>query len=406
MALTRDAIERGVEQRLADNVALFQRLLRIPTPRGAEHAAMELVQSQLTAAGCQPIAFAGTICDATGGWPRESGPNLFATRPGSGNGHARSLLLAAHIDTVPPGDEEMWRIGPWSGEIQDGRLFGRGAHDDRGGVALLCMLAQLLHELGAESAGNLHFLVTSQEEYDVGGMRAFLSQPFCVTPDAALLVDGTGTADCIHAHPSCLVARVRFSGAARTVQGADAGDNPIVRMSRFVGRLRLLADETWAGTRGAASASAIAAPTAVRSSGWMSNSPEWCEVDVFANMPAGVAFEDWREKCEALTDASVTTTLGPLGVPAMETPRDSPLFQALSDARSAGFDDGVELQQRRVSGWGDIGLLGAPDTLFFGPGVGGAAHGYDEYYEIDSLAPMLKTLAHLVRIWCSQENAR
>ena len=394
-----------MERSLPDYVALFQRLLRVPTPRNREHAALAMVADSLRGCGIEMATFDGRPA----GSADEPGPNLFATIPAAGRGEGRSLLLEAHIDTVPPGREERWRHGPWSGAIEGTRLYGRGAHDDRGGVALLCMLADLLRQVGAQLGADLYLLVTSQEEHDCGGMRAFLDQPFFVRPDAALLVDGTGTDDCIHAHPACLSAVARFPGPWTTAQGARADDNPIVAMGRFVERLTALAEQTWSGADADDRRRALAAATGVRSSGWISNLPEWCEVDLFANLPTGVGFEDWRLACEqAANDGSgqpAQVTLGPLQIPAFETPLDSPLLECLQQAREAGFGDGRELQPRRIGGWGDIGLLGAADALFYGPGAGAGAHGYDEYYDLDSLAPMLRTLAHLVLRWCGTEEA-
>ena len=397
-------IAAAVERNLADYISLFQRLLRVPTPRNREHAALTVVADSLRGNGVEVSTFDGQPADTAD----EPGPNLFATIPAAGRGSGRSLLLEAHIDTVPPGQEEGWRHGPWSGATEGTRLYGRGAHDDRGGVALLCMLAHLLREIGAELCADLYLLVTSQEEYDCGGMRAFLEQPFFVRPDGALLVDGTGTDDCIHAHPACLTAVARFPGPWTTAQGASADDNPIVAMGRFVECLPALAEETWASVGRDDRRHALAAATAVRSRGWMSNLPEWCEVELFANLPAGATFESWRVACEAAanpgTGPSAEVTLGALQIPAFETSLDSPLLACLRQSREAGFGDGRELRPRRIGGWGDIGLLGAADALFYGPGAGGGAHGYDEYYDLDSLAPMLRTLAHLALQWCGTEE--
>jgi hypothetical protein len=60
--------------------------------------------------------------------------NLVAVAPGTAGG--RRLVLSSHLDVVPPGDLNAWSTDPFSGEIRDGVLFGRGAYDDKAGVAI------------------------------------------------------------------------------------------------------------------------------------------------------------------------------------------------------------------------------------------------------------------------------
>ena len=71
--------------------------------------------------------------------------NLIGRRQGSGGG--KSLLLQAHMDTVPPGDESHWTDGPWLGRIADGRIYPRGTHDDRVGVAMIWIVADVISHL-------------------------------------------------------------------------------------------------------------------------------------------------------------------------------------------------------------------------------------------------------------------
>ncbi len=87
--------------------------------------------------------------------------NLYA-RIGNAGPH---LVFAGHTDVVPPGNEALWRHGPFAGEIADGVLFGRGAVDMKGGIA--CQLAAALDHLGAHGGqpkGSLSFLITGDEE--------------------------------------------------------------------------------------------------------------------------------------------------------------------------------------------------------------------------------------------------
>ena len=74
------------------------------------------------------------------------------------------LMFAGHTDVVPTGDVARWRQGPFSGEVLDGELWGRGACDMKGGVA--ASIAAVLDHLDAHGApeGSIAFVITGDEE--------------------------------------------------------------------------------------------------------------------------------------------------------------------------------------------------------------------------------------------------
>ncbi len=74
-----------------------------------------------------------------------------------------NLAFAGHTDVVPPGDEALWRFDPFSGEIADGELWGRGACDMKGGVAA-SVAAALRFIAKGPFAGSISFLITGDEE--------------------------------------------------------------------------------------------------------------------------------------------------------------------------------------------------------------------------------------------------
>jgi succinyl-diaminopimelate desuccinylase len=74
-----------------------------------------------------------------------------------------NLAFAGHTDVVPPGDKARWRFDPFSGEIADGELWGRGACDMKGGVAA-AVAAALRFIAGEAFTGSISFLLTGDEE--------------------------------------------------------------------------------------------------------------------------------------------------------------------------------------------------------------------------------------------------
>jgi succinyl-diaminopimelate desuccinylase len=139
----------------ADPVALARDLLRCPSVTPAEGGALSYLDKVLSGAGFTVQRIVSSEPGAT------DVENLYA-RIGS---EAPHLVLAGHTDVVPPGDEARWRHGPFSGDIIDGVLFGRGAVDMKGAIA--CKLAAVLDHLaagGGRPKGSISFLITGDEE--------------------------------------------------------------------------------------------------------------------------------------------------------------------------------------------------------------------------------------------------
>ena len=127
-----------------------------PNP-DAERPAQQWLRDQLRASG----AFA-----QVDSWEvAENRPNVVAVRPGAGGG--RSLTWAAHTDVVPvtPEQAEQWSgAGPFSGEVRDGKLWGRGASDMKGAIAASVMAARILHDAGVRLRGDLRLAQACGEE--------------------------------------------------------------------------------------------------------------------------------------------------------------------------------------------------------------------------------------------------
>jgi acetylornithine deacetylase/succinyl-diaminopimelate desuccinylase-like protein len=142
---------------------LLQRLIRFDTtnPPGAEAECIGWIEDIVRAAGAD-VRVLG----------RDEGrPNLVARVPGRGD--APPLLLQGHVDVVPAGGQD-WTHPPFGGEEHDGFLWGRGALDMKGGVAM--MLAALLRAAvdGPEPPGDVVLCALSDEEAGGGAGARWL----------------------------------------------------------------------------------------------------------------------------------------------------------------------------------------------------------------------------------------
>jgi acetylornithine deacetylase/succinyl-diaminopimelate desuccinylase-like protein len=132
---------------------LLQLLIRIDTvnPPGNETEAANLLRGYLVANGVEAELFAKVPDRA----------NLVARIAGRGDGP--TLLLLSHTDTVLA-DEGEWQVDPWSGELRDGEIWGRGALDMKGQVAANAVAIASLARERFEPSGDLIFAATADEE--------------------------------------------------------------------------------------------------------------------------------------------------------------------------------------------------------------------------------------------------
>ncbi len=163
---------------LRDEVTqLLQELIRLNTvnPPGNETSAAELLRDYLAESGVESELYAKV--------PERA--NLVARIPGSDGGP--SLLLLSHTDTVVA-DPAEWRVDPWSGELRDGEVWGRGALDMKGEVAASAVAIASLAREGFQPAGDLIFVAAADEEVGEGYGLPWLCEehPDAVRADYAL----------------------------------------------------------------------------------------------------------------------------------------------------------------------------------------------------------------------------
>ena len=118
----------------------------------------------------------------------ENRPNLVARLPGSGGG--RSLFLTGHIDVVgaDPATED-WRHGPWSGALEDGKIYGRGTADMKGGIAAMIQAVRFIQEAGLRLKGDVLFGTVVDEETGSMGMLSLVDRGY--SADAGIMTEPT-----------------------------------------------------------------------------------------------------------------------------------------------------------------------------------------------------------------------
>ena len=213
-------VRRAVQEHRTEILDWTSAFIRLPSenrpPSGSEAAAQDFVAAQCRAAGLQVEEFLPTeVPDIQShrywlaGRQYPAGRrNVTARWRGSGGG--RSLLLSGHAD-VAPFEPDNWTVcRPYEPLVADGRLYGRGSADMKGGLAAAFWALRVLQDLGFRPAGDLLFESLVDEEF-AGGNGTLAARLAGFNADLAVLLEPTRMQVC----PACLGA---FLGDL-TIQG-------------------------------------------------------------------------------------------------------------------------------------------------------------------------------------------
>ncbi|HWE61932.1 MAG TPA: M20/M25/M40 family metallo-hydrolase, partial [Chloroflexota bacterium] len=148
-----DRIREAAARRIDSTVEFASRLVQTPSMPGHEGDVAALVQAEMTRLGYDRVEV-----DDVG--------NVMGLLRGQRSG--RSVMFNTHMDHVSPGDRAFWRADPYSGQVADGSLWGRGSTDIKGPMACQIHTVPLLKEAGLLPAGDVWVVAVVMEE--VGGL--------------------------------------------------------------------------------------------------------------------------------------------------------------------------------------------------------------------------------------------
>ncbi len=323
-------------------------------------------------------------------------PNLVAR---IGGGRGRSLMFNGHLDVV--GVEGMVHP-PFAAEEREGRLFGRGSADMKGGVAAMCAAAY--HAANAGIHGEIIIAAVVDEEYESLGTRALLE--LGVRADAAVVTEPTQLA-IMPAHRGFVWLEVEVAGRAAHGSRWDIGVDAIRHTGLLLAELdRVDAEELPRRTHALLGRGSLHASLIEGGIG-MSTYPDRCLLKLERRTIPGespdAVMQEVERACAAVrarrptfaADVRLLVTQGPSDVHV-----DAPLVIGLADSlRSCGEDVSIA----GMSAWTDAALLneaGIP-AVCFGPGDIALAHAAEEYIPLDEIDRATVVMTAFARHWCS-----
>lgn len=334
---------------------------------------------------------------------------------GSGRG-GRSLILNGHIDVVPAGDPANWRYPAWEGTVVDGRVYGRGALDMKGGLTCALFAAKAIRDAGVELNGRL--LIQSVIGEEDGGCGTLASIMRGHIADAAIIVE-----------PTELCVAPAQAGALNfrlTVHGLSAHgcvrEEGVSAIEKFVpihaALLKLEAERNAREQSPLFSRYRLPYPLSIgllHAGNWPSSVPESlvCEgrYGIAVGEDAAAAREEFEAAVARVAEADPWLRVHP---PIVEwwggqfdsaaTPVDHPIISTVQHAFTAATGGTTRLEGMTYGA--DMRLLanvGGIPTIMFGPGDVRQSHRPDEYVPVDDLIAVTRTLALSVLRFCDHE---
>lgn len=419
-------IEKILEKSAEEVVPLTQKLIRFPSvnkpPYGQEGKCQEFVASWMKDFFDEVDVFEPTqVCGIEkhpSYWPgREySGrPNVVGKILGKGIG--KSLLFNGHVDVVPD-DPKPWKHNPFGGDIEDGKIYGRGGLDMKGGLAAAMIAAKIVKEAGIDLDGDV--IIESVVDEEFAGANGTLA---CVlkgyTADAAISMEPTwmevGTT-----MRSGRLYEMRAKGIAGMPFGISGNINPAYLISRMAlgvdafdkeRNKKPIADPLFKHNKWPLPALTVKLKAGQAEPDGLIGIPDqgWLHAWIYG-LPNATAeqlddevqefFHRWVENDEFLKANKPKVIAVSRFLEGSSIPQDHPFVKTLK--RSASEGAGKQLEITPVDVTGDNGLLvnlGKTPTVCLGPG-GGDSHASDEYVNIEDLIALVRIYAHTIVNWC------
>ena len=397
---------------------LLQKLVQADSTQGNEKGAQEIVIEALHEIGLQI-----DIWEQSGDKlvqhpyfvsPRtefKESPNVVGVKKGTGGG--RSLILNGHIDVVPAGDLEQWEHHPYSGKVIEGKLYGRGATDMKGGNVSLLLALSALQQLDIQLKGDVIFQSVIEEESGGSGTLAAILRGY--KADAAIIPEPTNM-NIFPKQQGSMWFLIHIKGRAAhggtRYEGVSAIEKTLL-VVEHINKLEIKRNERI--TDPLYSKIPIPIPInlgKIEGGNWPSSVPDHVKLEGRMGVSpeetmeeAKIEMESWIAKLKEVDPwfaehPVAIEWFGARWVPgAVEVEHELMKKLITNYSRIQGKTPIVE-----ASPWGtDGGLLtkvGGTPTIVFGPGVTEKAHHPNEYIEIEKVFEAAEIIALTIIDWC------
>jgi putative selenium metabolism hydrolase len=218
----RDAILKGAAAYQDDIVRFLRDLIAISAESCHEGPVIERIKAEM-----QKVGFDEIRVDKMG--------NILG-RIGSGK---RVIMMDSHTDTVGVGDLKEWTFDPYKGKVEDGCVWGRGASDQRAGMACLVYAGKLIKDLKLTDDFTVWMCGSVEEEDSDGIGWLYILREDGIKPDAIVITEPTNLR-VYRGHRGRMEIEVHVPGVSCHASAPERGVNPIYKATEIIRQVEAL----------------------------------------------------------------------------------------------------------------------------------------------------------------------
>lgn len=338
-------------------------------------------------------------------------PNVVGVLKGKGGG--RSLILNSHIDVVPEGDRKTWQADPFSGMIENGKLYGRGSSDMKGGAVAILLALEAIRACGIRLKGDVIFESVIEEESGGAGTLSTLLRGY--KADGAIIPEPTNL-KLFPKQQGSMWFRISIQGKSAHGGTRYEGISAIEKALLVIQRIQKLeADRNERITDPLYQHIKIPIPInigKINSGNWPSSVPDLAIIEGRMGVAPNETMEEAEQEMESsLSDLGQSDEWFQMHPPKIEwfggrwlpgnLSVDHPLMEVVESSFESVTNNKPAIE---ASPWGtDGGILsqvGDIPVIVFGPGVTEVAHDANEYIELKDLFTASEIIAISTLRWC------
>ena len=315
-----------------------------------------------------------------------------------GTGGGKSLMLNGHYDTV----DVDGMAEPFSAEVRDGRLYGRGSYDMKGSVAACMTAAKALKDAGVALRGDLVVAAVADEEYGSIGTADIVA---AVKVDGAIVTEPTDLGICL-AHKGYLWIEVETVGRAAHGSKFDQGIDANMMMGGLLSELAVLERELRVRPAHPLVGPPSLHAAMLKGGAGLSTYADRCSLKIERRTIPGETAATVMAEIEGVIARARTANPGLVGTAEaflvrdpFEVPAGATVVRCLAEAATA--TTGKVPRMMGDTPWMDSALLAAAgvETVVFGPS-GSGAHAAVEWVDVESVFRCAEILASAAIRYC------
>jgi len=379
--LNRERLAGRAQAYETEMVRFLRDLIAIPAESGQEAPVIACIAEEMKKVGFDEV--------------RVDGMGNILGRIGAGK---TVIMMDSHTDTVGVGDPKEWSWDPYRGKVENGYVYGRGACDQRAGMASMVYAGKLIQELGLGGDYTVYMVGSVMEEDCDGLPWVYILKEDGIRPDCVVITEPSSLR-IYRGHRGRMEIEVHLHGTSCHASAPERGDNPIYKMNRLVAEVEKLnarlGHDPFLGK-------GTIAVTEIRSlSPSLCAVPGACSIHLDRRLTAGETKGSAVAEVRALEGAehaeieiltydrpSYTGLRYPMEkyYPTWVLEEEHPVTRAAVETYRALWDRApvVDKWTFSTNGVGSMGLMGVP-TIGFGPGEEEVAHSVGERVPIAHL---------------------